>query len=45
MQVRFCGPDDENFAGVFEAISVLFLYILEHWKSFIDILAGIEMEE
>ena len=30
MQVRFCGPDDENFAGVFEAISVLFLYILEH---------------
>ena len=44
-QVKFCIPDDENFADAFEAIAILVQYILEHGESLFDILAGIEMEE
>ena len=29
-QVKFCIPDDENFADAFEAIAILVQYILEH---------------
>ena len=45
MQVKFCGPDDENFAAAFEAISVLVQYRLEHGESLFNILTGIETEE
>ena len=45
MQVKFRSPYDEHFAATFEAIVVLVEYRLEHWGSFLYVLAGIEMEE
>ena len=45
MQVKFRSPYDENFAPTFKAIVVLVEYRLEHWGSFLYVLAGIEMEE
>ena len=45
MQVKFRIPDDKKFAGVFEAIAVIFQYRLEHGEHLFDIMAVIEMEE